>query len=259
MSLLRDRQMPVLLTLLALGVWLLTVPAQDQLAPMPAEVDAYVRQLPPGYWVSVALLLGAVGARLLFGWRDVAVSFVADLLLLAVFALVFFGPNLLGHPDNYIEANPMATPAHIVPEWYFWPFYAILRAFTVDFLLPAKLWGVLAMFASILLLFFLPWLDRSPVRSGHYRPTFRLFFWILVADVLILGLCGMKPAEQPWIALSQIAAAYYFAHFLIILPLISRFERPLPLPTSISASVLHGEAEEAAPLGQGRAAAAAAE
>jgi ubiquinol-cytochrome c reductase cytochrome b subunit len=164
-------------------------------------------------------------------------------------AVVFFGPNALGHPDNYIPANPLATPAHIVPEWYFWPFYAILRAFTVDFIVPAKLWGVLAMFASILLLFFLPWLDRSPVRSGHYRPVFKRFFWLLVVDVLILGLCGMKPAEQPWVAISQIAAAYYFAHFLIILPLVSKFERPLPLPNSISESVLHGEAEEAAPVG----------
>ena len=90
------------------------------------------------------------------------------LILLAI--MVFFAPNYLGHADNYIEANPLSTPAHIVPEWYFWPFYAILRAFTVDFILPAKLWGVLAMFASILLLFFLPWLDKSPVRSGTFRP-----------------------------------------------------------------------------------------
>ena len=86
------------------------------------------------------------------------------ILLLALF--VFFLPNYFAHADNYIPANPLSTPAHIVPEWYFWPFYAILRAFTVDFILPAKLWGVLAMFASILLLFFLPWLDKSPVRSG---------------------------------------------------------------------------------------------
>ena len=164
-------------------------------------------------------------------------------------AVVFFAPNALGHPDNYIPANPLATPAHIVPEWYFWPFYAILRAFTVDILLPAKLWGVLAMFASILLLFFLPWLDKSPVRSGHYRPVFRMFFWILVLDVIILGWMGMLPAEQPYVAISQIAAAYYFAHFLIILPLVSKFEQPLPLPNSISESVLHGEKKEAAPVG----------
>jgi ubiquinol-cytochrome c reductase cytochrome b subunit len=106
------------------------------------------------------------------------------------------------------------------------------------------------MFASILLLFFLPWLDKSPVRSGSYRPMFRIFFWILVADVLLLGLCGMKPAEQPWVAISQIAAAYYFAHFLIILPIVSRNEKTLPLPNSISESVLHGEQREAAPIGQ---------
>ncbi len=173
----------------------------------------------------------------------------AGLFLTIYAAVVFFAPNALGHPDNYIPANPLATPAHIVPEWYFWPFYAILRAFTVDFILPAKLWGVLAMFASILLLFFLPWLDKSPVRSGSYRPVFKRFYLLLVIDVIVLGICGMKPAEQPWVAISQIASAYYFAHFLIILPLISKFERPLPLPNSISESVLHGKAAEAAPAG----------
>ena len=109
---------------------------------------------------------------------------------LLVYALVtYFAPNYLGHPDNYIPANPLATPAHIVPEWYFWPFYAILRSFTVDFVLPAKLWGVLAMFTSILLLFFLPWLDKSPVRSGSYRPVFKRFFWLLVVDVVDPRLC----------------------------------------------------------------------
>ena len=169
--------------------------------------------------------------------------------LLIFAAVVFFFPHILGHPDNYIEANPLVTPAHIVPEWYFWPFYAILRAFTVDFILPAKLWGVLAMFGSILLLFFLTWLDRSPIRSTSYRPVYKIFFWVLVADIVLLGLCGVMPAEQPWIALSQVAAAYYFAHFLIILPLVSKFEKPIPLPTSISASVLHGEAQESRPYG----------
>jgi ubiquinol-cytochrome c reductase cytochrome b subunit len=179
---------------------------------------------------------------------------------LTIFAVfVFFLPYTLGHPDNYIEANPLVTPAHIVPEWYFWPFYAILRAFTVDFILPAKLWGVLAMFASILLLFFLTWLDRSPVRSTSYRPVYKIFFWILVADVLLLGLCGVMPAEQPWVALSQVAAAYYFSHFLIILPLVSKFERPRPLPRSISESVLHGEKQESAPFGLAKTVPAAAE
>ena len=154
-------------------------------------------------------------------------------------AVVFFLPNALGEPDNYIPANPLSTPAHIVPEWYFWPFYAILRAFTTDFLfIPAKLWGVIGMFASILLLFFLPWLDTSPVRSNSYRPLNRIFFWIFFVVVLVLGVAGGKPAEEPWVRLSQILTAYYFAHFLIIMPLISRLEKPLPLPNSISEAVL---------------------
>ena len=180
--------------------------------------------------------------------------------VLMAYALVtFFAPNALGHPDNYIPANPLSTPAHIVPEWYFLPFYAILKSFTVDFILPAKLWGVLAMFASILLLFFLPWLDKSPVRSGNYRPVFKRFFWILVLDVVILTWAGGSVPTPFVVAVSQIATLYYFAHFLIILPLVSKFERTLPLPSSISASVEHGEAEESAPMGQGKAAPAAAE
>jgi ubiquinol-cytochrome c reductase cytochrome b subunit len=166
--------------------------------------------------------------------------------------LTFFAPNLLGHADNYIQANPMSTPAHIVPEWYFWPFYAILRAFTVDFILPAKLWGVLAMFSSILLLFFLPWLDTSPVRSGHYRPLFKKFFWFgLIPCVAVLGYCGGSPAEEPYVMISQLATAYYFAHFLIILPIVSMIERPLPLPNSITESVLAKYAADAAPIGMG--------
>jgi ubiquinol-cytochrome c reductase cytochrome b subunit len=176
-------------------------------------------------------------------------GFGLGIFLIAFAAVTFFAPNYLGHADNYIPANPLATPAHIVPEWYFWPFYAILRAFTVDFIISAKLWGVIAMFASILLLFFLPWLDTSPVRSGSYRPRFKQFFWILVADVLILGWVGGLPAEEPYVMISQIATIYYFAHFLIILPLVSKLEKTLPLPNSISESVLHGEKAEAAPYG----------
>ncbi len=154
-------------------------------------------------------------------------------------ALLFFAPNSLGHPDNYIPANALQTPAHIVPEWYFWPFYAILRSFTADFLfIPAKLLGVLAMFGSILLLFFLPWLDSSPVRSSNYRPLYRIFFWVLVVDVLLLGWVGGSEISPFKVALGQITAAYYFAHFLIILPIVSRAERPQPLPSSITAAVL---------------------
>jgi ubiquinol-cytochrome c reductase cytochrome b subunit len=163
--------------------------------------------------------------------------------------LVFFWPNYLGHPDNYIQANPLSTPAHIVPEWYFWPFYAILRAFTVDFILPAKLWGVVAMFSSILVMFFLPWLDTSPVRSANYRPLYKMFFLIWLGVVLVLGYCGGMPAEEPYVIISQLGTMYYFAFFLIIIPILAKVERTKALPNSISESVLHGEAQEASPAG----------
>ena len=179
-------------------------------------------------------------------------GFGLGVFLIIFAAVVFFSPNYLGHTDNYIPANPLSTPAHIVPEWYFWPFYAILRAFTVNwFWVPAKLWGVIAMFASIALLFVLPWLDRSPVRSSNYRPLMQKFFWLLILDVVVLAYCGAAPAEEPYVRISQLAAAYYFAHFLIITPIVSALEKPLPLPNSISQSVLHGESEDAAPFGAG--------
>lgn len=140
---------------------------------------------------------------------------------------IFYKPNLLGHPDNYIPANPLVTPAHIVPEWYFLPFYAILRA------VPSKLGGVILMFGSILILFFLPWLDRSKVRSASYRPIYKWIFLIFVIDCLVLGYVGGKPAEEPYIIISRLSATYYFFHFLILLPLISTFEESLKLPPNI--------------------------
>jgi ubiquinol-cytochrome c reductase cytochrome b subunit len=140
---------------------------------------------------------------------------------------IFYQPNYLGHPDNYIPANPLVTPPHIVPEWYFLPFYAILRA------VPSKLGGVLLMFSSIIILFFLPWLDRSKVRSANYRPMYRIAFWIFIVDGLILGYMGGKPPEEPYLTISRIAAAYYFFHFLILLPFIVKYEKPLPLPNTI--------------------------
>src|SRR5690606_34169268 len=125
------------------------------------------------------------------------------------------------------------------PEWYFWPFYAILRAFTADFFfIPAKLMGVIAMFGSILIWFFLPWLDRSPVRPGTYRPLFRKFFYGLLIAMAVLFYCGGAPAEEPYVMISQIASLYYFAYFLIILPIVSAIERPEPQPFSITESVL---------------------
>jgi quinol-cytochrome oxidoreductase complex cytochrome b subunit len=146
--------------------------------------------------------------------------------------VVFFAPNLFGEPDNYIPANPLSTPAHIVPEWYFLPFYAILRA------VPNKLGGVVLMFASIAVLFILPWLDRSPVRSARFRPIYKIFFWILVVDCVVLGVVGANPPEGSWIVIGRIATIWYFVHFVILLPLLSRMERPRPLPASISQPVL---------------------
>ncbi len=158
---------------------------------------------------------------------------VKDMFGLGVFLTIFmavvsFAPNYMGHPDNYVEANPLVTPAHIVPEWYFLPFYAILRA------VPDKLGGVIAMFAAIAVLFVLPWLDRSPIRSAKFRPVYFVLFWVLLADCILLGFCGAMPAEGIWVVLSRLGTVYYFAHFIILLPLLGLYERPIDLPLSIS-------------------------
>jgi quinol-cytochrome oxidoreductase complex cytochrome b subunit len=151
-----------------------------------------------------------------------------------VFAwFVFFSPNSLGHPDNYIPANPMVTPAHIVPEWYFLPFYAILRA------VPDKLGGVLAMGAAIGILFALPWIDRSKVRSATFRPTYRKLFWLFLANTILLGYIGGKPAEGNYIIIGQLATLVYFGFFAAVYYVSGR-EKTLPLPESISKSVLGG-------------------
>ncbi|HYF08515.1 MAG TPA: cytochrome b, partial [Acetobacteraceae bacterium] len=160
---------------------------------------------------------------------------VGLIVFFAVFAvLVFFAPNYLGHPDNYIPADPLVTPAHIVPEWYFLPYYAILRA------VPSKLGGVVLMFASILIWFILPWLDRSPVRSMRFRPVARILFLLWTVSFLVLMWAGAKPAEGIYVTIARVATAYYFLWFLVLLPLLSRLERPLPLPESIARPVLGG-------------------
>ncbi len=165
------------------------------------------------------------------------------LFLMFYMAFVFWAPNFFGEPDNYIPANPMVTPPHIVPEWYYLPFYAILRAFTFDLpFLPAKLQGVLAMFSAILILFALPWLDSSKVRSAKFRPLYRQFFWLFFVDCMVLGYVGGKPAEGILIKIGQFCTAYYFAHFLLILPLLSRIEKPKPLPASIAQPVVKAAA-----------------
>ena len=157
----------------------------------------------------------------------------AMVVFLAFFSwFIFYVPNYLGHPDNYIDANPLVTPAHIVPEWYFLPFYAILRA------IPDKLGGVIAMFGSIAVLAFLPWLDTSRVKSASFRPVYRVFFWVFVICGIGLGYLGAMPAEGGYVIASRIFTAYYFAFFLIIMPLLGLFETPKPLPASIADSVL---------------------
>ncbi len=151
--------------------------------------------------------------------------------------LVFFIPNYLGHSDNYIPANPLQTPAEIVPEWYFLPFYAILRA------IPNKLMGVIALFASIGILVFLPWLDRSRVRSSAFRPIYKQFFWIFVAVGILLGYLGSQSPtgftlHVPNVIWARVLTFFYFAHFLIVLPVLGLIEKPKPLPASITESVL---------------------
>jgi ubiquinol-cytochrome c reductase cytochrome b subunit len=158
-----------------------------------------------------------------------SVGMCVYLLIFAI--LVFFAPNFFGEPDNYIQANPLQTPNAIVPEWYFLPFYAILRS------VPDKLLGVLCMFGSILVWFILPWLDTSPVRSARFRPIYRLMMFALPIDMVILGIVGHHHPEPPWILIGRLATAWYFLHFAA-LPFLGYLEKPLPLPESISKAVL---------------------
>ncbi len=165
-------------------------------------------------------------------------------LMLVYLAFVFFAPNFFVEPDNYIEANPLQTPPHIVPEWYLMPFYAILRAFTTSFLwIPAKVLGVNAMFASVGILFLLPWLDTSKVRSARFRPIYKQVFWLFLVDCLVLGYVGANPPEGYFIPLGQVATAYYFLHFLVVMPVLGIMEKPRPVPDSISAAVMPGKGD----------------
>ncbi|WP_430424240.1 cytochrome b [Phenylobacterium sp.] len=176
-------------------------------------------------------------------------GFAIAVFLLLYASFVFYNPNVLGHADNYIPANPLVTPAHIVPEWYFLPFYAILRA------VPDKLGGVLLMFGAIGTLFVVPWLDTSKVRSMRYRPTARLYFFIFIFMSLVLGYCGGQLPDNPvfgspsgfklldadinsMVWLSRVATIYFFAYFWLILPVLGLTETPLPVPESISEPVL---------------------
>ena len=141
--------------------------------------------------------------------------------LLFFMLLVFYFPNLLGHPDNYIPADPMKTPPHIVPEWYFLPFYAILRS------IPDKLGGVVAMGGALLVLLTIPFSNTSEIRSTRFRPLFKIFYWLLVSDFLILGWVGQKPVTDIYIFVGQVATTYYFLFFVILLPLVGLLETKL--------------------------------
>src|SRR4051794_14740918 len=170
-----------------------------------------------------------------------SVGICVYLIIFAIF--VFFFPNALGDPNNFIPANPLQTPADIVPEWYFLPFYAILRS------VPNKLLGVCMMFGSILVLFVLPWLDTSPVRSAKFRPLYRILFWFLLLALVVLGVCGAHKPEGVWVVLSRIGTLYYFFHMLVVLPVLGKIEKPLPLPESISQAVLGGRGGGPLPSG----------
>ena len=202
----------VLAALVFLHIWALHVPGNSNPTGVEVKSDADTIPFHPYYTIK------DLYAIMLF------------MMLLAAF--VFFAPNFLGHPDNYNEANSLVTPANIVPEWYFLPFYAILRA------IPDKLFGVIAMFSSLLVLLALPWLDSSKVRSGKYRPLFKQFFWLFIINFLVLAVVGGNPPVGAWVIIGQISTAYYFFHLLILLPLLGLIEKPKPLPASISEDVL---------------------
>ena len=154
--------------------------------------------------------------------------FLKDLVGWVIFALffsffIYFAPNALGHPDNYIPANPMSTPAHIVPEWYFLPVYAILRS------IPNKLAGVAAIGLVFVSLLLLPFINTSSIRSSNFRPLYKKLFWLFVADCLLLGWIGCQPVEDPYVLIGQLASVYFFAYFLIFIPFLGKFEKALLL------------------------------
>ncbi|MGJ8527108.1 cytochrome b [Maritalea sp.] len=217
----------MLVGVVALHIWALHVPGNGN--PTGVEVKTKADTVPFHPYLTMKDLFAVMVIMIPFAW------------------FVFFAPDILGHPDNYIPANPLVTPPHIVPEWYFLPFYAILRA--IDFNvgpIDSKLGGVIMMFGSIVVWFFVPWLDRSKVRSGGFRPMFRWFYWVWVISFIGLTYLGAQPAEGVYLFFAKLCTAYYFLYFLVILPFLPRIETTKPLPASISESVLAKSAPQAA-------------
>jgi ubiquinol-cytochrome c reductase cytochrome b/c1 subunit len=212
----------VIAGVVVLHVWALHVAGQNNPAGVEAKTEKDTVPFTP--YATVKDAVGMSAFLLFYCW------------------FLFYTPNYLGDPDNYIPANPGVTPAHIVPEWYYLPFYAILRS------IPSKLGGVIAMFSAIIVLAFLPWLDGAKVRSSRYRPLAKQFFWIFVIVCLVLGWLGSKPAEGIYVVLGRIFTAYYFFHFLILLPILSRVETARKVPNSIADDVLGKAGRVAASL-----------
>ncbi|WP_024576011.1 MULTISPECIES: cytochrome c1 [unclassified Afipia] len=202
----------VIAGVVVLHIWALHVAGQNNPAGVEPKTEKDVVPFTP--YATLKDAFGMVCFLLFFSW------------------FLFYIPNYLGDPDNYIPANPAVTPAHIVPEWYYLPFYAILRS------IPNKLAGVIAMFSAIIVLAFLPWLDSAKTRSSKYRPLAKQFFWIFVAICLGLGWLGAKPAEGIYVVAGRVLTFAYFAYFLIVLPILSRIEKARPLPNSIAEDVL---------------------
>jgi ubiquinol-cytochrome c reductase cytochrome b subunit len=214
----------VIAAVVALHIWALHVPGNNN--PVGVDVKSSRDTVPFHPYYTMKDLFWIVVWFIPFAW------------------FVFFAPDLLGHADNYIMANSQVTPAHIVPEWYFLPFYAILRAIDFNLLfIDSKLLGVIFFGGSILILFFLPWLDTSKVRSGNFRPIFKWFYWLFVVNFVMLAYLGAASADASVLGItvadfSKICTAYYFLYFLVVLPVLGRIETPKPLPSSISEAVL---------------------
>jgi ubiquinol-cytochrome c reductase cytochrome b/c1 subunit len=205
-----------------LHVWALHVAGQNNPAGVEAKTEKDTVPFTP--YATIKDLFGVSCFALLYAW------------------FIFYMPNYLGDADNYIPANPGVTPPHIVPEWYYLPFYAILRS------IPNKLAGVVAMFGAIIILAFLPWLDSAKTRSTKYRPLAKQFFWIFVAVCILLGYLGAQPPEGIYVIAGRILTVCYFAYFLIVLPLLSRIEKPRPVPNSIAEDVLAKTGSRTAPM-----------